>query len=191
MAPYVLRSPERALTANSEAQNIAAQNINAYGFNPTANRASIAAASGKAAANAANIEAQVEADNIGTQNAAWARNADTANRFGMYAAGEKNDQYHNQLGMNRERVSALNKSDREIVRNINQGITNSADAHNTNLLNDNYKIDPRTGGKIYFTPTGRKIQATTADDMAKKFLSYKERLPGVADDVVLKMMGLG
>jgi hypothetical protein len=191
MAPYVLRSPERALAANSEAQNIAAQNINAYGFNPTANRASIAAASGKAAANAANIEAQVEADNIGTQNAAWARNADTANRFGMYAAGEKNDQYHNQLGMNRERISALNKSDREIVRNINQGITNSADAHNTNLLNDNYKIDPRTGGKIYFTPTGRKIQATTADDMAKKFLSYKKRLPGVADDVVLKMMGLG
>lgn len=192
MAPYVLRSPERALAANSEAQNIAAQNINAYGFNPTANRASIAAASGKAAANAANIEAQVEADNIGTQNAAWARNADTANRFGMYAAGERNDQYHNQLGMNRDRISALNKSDREIVRNINQGITNTADAYNTNLLNDNYKIDPRTGGKIYFTPTGRKIQAITPqEEMAKKFLSYKERLPGVADDVVLKMMGLG
>jgi hypothetical protein len=192
MAPYALRSPERALAANSEAQNIASQNINAYGFNPTANRASIAAASGKAAANAANIEAQVEADNIGTQNAAWARNADTANRFGIYAAGERNDQYHNQLGMNRDRISALNKSDREIVRNINQGITNTADAHNTNLLNDNYKIDPRTGGKIYFTETGRKIQAITPqEEMAKKFLSYKERLPGVADDVVLKMMGLG
>jgi hypothetical protein len=191
-APYVLRSPERALAANTEAFNVGAQNMAAFAPSASVARASMSGMAGKSAANAANIEAQVEDANVDTQNRAFAMNADIANRFGMYEAGEKNDQYHNQLGMNREKISALNKSDREIVRNINQGMDNSRDAYNTNLLNDNYKIDPRGAGRIYFTDTGRKIQANTPqEEMATKFLKLKERMPGASDETILKVMGLG
>ena len=190
---YVLRSPERALAANSEGYNIGAQQLGTFGGR-AALSSQLSQLSGKHAANAADILAQVEGQNVATTNQAYGVNADILNRFGMYDAENATSQYYDQLNMNRAKQSAKNKAWNEWTDAVVNTIDNQAKAYNINTLNPEYGIYGSTGGKIYRTPYDRGMKPSQGQDdaaMAKRYNELKKMLPDAKEETIMLMMGIG
>lgn len=190
---YVLRSPERALAANSEGYNIAAQQLGNFGGR-AALSSQLSQLSGKHAANAADILAQVEGQNVATTNQAYGVNADILNRFGMYDAENATSQYYDQMNLNRAKQSAKNKAWNEWTDNVVSTIDNQAKAYNINTLNPEYGIYGSTGGKIYRTPYDRGMKPSqTSDDtaLAKRYTDLRKLLPDASEETIRMMVGIG
>jgi len=188
---YVLRSPERALAANTEGFNMGAQQLGTFGGRNVLS-SQLSQLSGKHAANAADILSQVEGQNVGTTNQAYGVNADILNRFGMMDADQATSQYYDQLNMNRAKQSAKNKAWGEWTDAEVQGIDNQVNAYNINTLNPEYGIYGSTGGKIYRTGYDRgPIKPTQpGQDMTQAYLKLKEQLPDASEETLLMMLGL-
>lgn len=189
---YVLRSPERALAANSEGFNIGVQQLGNFGGR-AALSSQLSQLSGKHAANAADILAQVEGQNVATTNQAYGVNADILNRFGIMDAENATSQYYDQMNLNRAKQSAKNKAWNDWTNNVVSTIDNQAKAYNINTLNPEYGIYGSTGGKIYRTPydRGMKPAENTNDDIAKRYRILKEQLPDASEETIRMMLGLG
>lgn len=155
-APYDLTSPDvlyydpsRALAANAEQANIAAQTIGAFAGPQGTYR--LSGVQGEAFKNAANIAAEYEARNVGVGNQYLSKVADTMNKEHV-ANQELNKKLYDQTVIaNQEFDNSVRKTERNIADAFISAIDNKKQAQALNTLYPQYETIPSIGGGLYFT----------------------------------------
>jgi len=170
VAPYnpTFYDPTRELAANAEMANIGTQGLNAF-TNPQAFNAGFSQIQGQGAKNAADILGRYNNLNVGVANDFEIRNKGTMNDASRYNADLSTKFYDDTVRSQQDFENAKGIRRDLMVNHYKNAITNKMNTANLNDLYDQYKIDPRTGGRIRWTngkPSKPEAQTDQWDSMA-------------------------
>lgn len=150
----VYYDPSRALAANAEQQNIAAQSVRSFGDSRKA-AAQMSGIQGQGAANVANILGDYENKNVGVANQYLNRYADISNQENLANVQRMQNLYDQTTVANQQYDNAIREANRNILDQFVSGITNATQSQSLNLLYPEFQHDPERGGISYFTGQGR------------------------------------
>lgn len=170
----VYYDPSRALAANAEQANIAAQQIGAFaGSQGTHQLSNI---QGQAFANAANTLADYEAKNVGVANQYLDKVNATANREHLANAERLQKLYDETTVANQQYDNSVTAANRNIFDAWRQGLTNATKTQTLNTLYPQYNVDPWSGGKTHFTEGRDFVKQTptgsSSSDYVKGYQSF-------------------
>lgn len=180
-------SPERKI---AEANTLAAGAIRTAGAfgSQAATKAVIDSVNSQVYAKAAGAIDDNSTKNIGLWNSTNQANTQLANAKHEKDSNEATSLWASHAKRVQDFVNSHGKADDAITAAINNAYTERANRWNLNTNSTYEKIDPRTG-KVYQANAKPLDGKETADaDLASEFQSYKDRLPGVDDKVILGLM---
>lgn len=144
---YVLEDPTRAIAANQEGFNTAAQALGAFA-GPQSLSARLAQGYGKTMAANADVLAQVNSRNVGTINRGKQINAEYENAANQERAKREVKQYDDTQVVLQNYLNEKNFDREQYSDAMGNMMTNAANTYNLNTINPYYNIDPTTGGTI-------------------------------------------
>jgi len=174
--PYspVFYDPTRELAANAELANIGTQGLNAF-TNPQAFNAGFSQIQGQGAKSAADIMARTNNANVAVANDFEVRNKNLMNDASRFNA-EQNVKYYDDTIRGDQAFDDAKGIRRDMmVNHYKNAITNKMNTANLNDLYDQYKIDPRGGGRIRWT-NGKPIKAEAQTDQWDSMAAAVKRL---------------
>lgn len=170
------------------AQQTGVQGAYAYAQKPAA-FAMASALSGKTAEEAAKHNLDIANLNAEKYDR-WSTNAaNIANANAEYNSKLKMADFDARQLYERDRIMAQNKKRKAITDAINTGITNAASIYNLNQINQQYAIDPTTGGTIaYVNP--KMLQPDEKSIMNSKYTEFKmwQDNTDLTDDQIINIM---
>jgi len=153
--------PNRELANNAEMVNIAAGNLAQF-TGPQAFNSRFSDVQGKGLANAANIEARYNNLNVGVANQFEQANKQLSNQARLSNQKSTQDYLAGLAIANQQYDNAVNQANTNIVQSgLIPAFTNRAKTQVMNSLVSDYMIDPRTGGMLNFTPSGRQFSGSS------------------------------
>jgi hypothetical protein len=153
--------PNRELANNAEMVNIAANNLAQF-TGPQAFNSRFSDVQGKGLANAANIEARYNNLNVGVANQFEQGNKQLSNQARLSNQKSTQDYLAGLAIANQQYDNAVNQANTNIVQSgLIPAFTNRAKTQVMNSLVSDYMIDPRTGGMLNFTPSGRQFSGSS------------------------------
>ena len=181
--------PTRELAANAEQSNIASQAAGMFA-GPQALNARLSDIQGRATENAANILGKYNNLNVQTANEFERGNVGIKNANMAAQADRANNLYKESLITNQQFDNAKAQARQNLRNSLVQAITNRAQTQALNSIQDQYRVDPSTGGFKYFTkgkPLSNVGQQKTKEDM----MNEVERLhnKGYSADLIKAIMG--
>ena len=190
-------SPERALAANAEQSNIAANVLGQF-TGPQSFNARFNQIQGQGFKNAADVLAQVHNRNIGLSNMQEAQNAAIMNRASENRANLATTLWDKYQATNQNFDAAKAQATDALVGAYVQGQTNRANTYNMNTLFPQFAVNPANAGMIY-NKAGRDLKPSfnkpkTFTDTYNELMAANPTLksnPDKAADIALKIMGLG
>lgn len=191
--PIQMRTPDAAyLRENynpylaSEATGI--QGAMAYAQKPAA-FAMTSALAGKTAEEAAKHNLDIANLNAEKYDRASTQAATIANANADYNARIKSQDFDARQLYNRDVQVAKNKKNAAIAQAINTGISNAADIYNLNQMNQQYAIDPRTGGLVtYINPKMLHPNENALMDAKFKEFQMWRSSTDLSDDQIIQLM---
>jgi len=176
--------PSRALAANAEQANIAAQTIGSFaGAQGTAQLSGI---QGQAFAQAANTLADYEAKNVGVANQYLDKVNDVANREHMGNAQRLKTLYDETTIANQQYDNSKRAANRNVFEAWRQGLTNATKTQSLNLLYPQYHVDPSMGGPTSFTngrpQTERTPPGSPSSSYAASWKQFQKDNPDLMND---------
>lgn len=180
--------PSRELAANAELANIGTQGIGAF-TNPQAFAAAFSQIQGQGAKNAANIMSQYNNMNVGVANDFEVKRSDMENQYSANLSGLSTQLSDKYAILNQQFDNSRNMARQNLRQSYIDAVTNKNYTGNLNDLYEQYKIDPRVGGRIKWTH-GRPITPEANDtDMVSKINStagkFMEMNPGLKREEAL------
>lgn len=184
-----LYDPERELAANSEMINQGVQGASTF-TDPQAFNARFAQMQGPGAKNAADILSRYNNMNVGIANQTNAANTASYNQYSREKANLATSLFDKYTVVNQQFDNSRRQAKTEVVKALNQGITNSANTQAMNSLYDNYQIDPSTGGRLNWQPGGyQKFHANKpTDDYSDVWDLYETAKSKVGDEAALEIL---
>jgi hypothetical protein len=191
--PLQFRTPDTAYLRENYSPMLAAEATGvegamAYGQKPGA-FAMTSALAGKTAAEAAKHNLDIANLNAEKYDRASTQAATIANANAEYNSKLKMQDFDARQLYERDRIMAQNKKRAEIAKAINTGITNATSIYNLNQINQQYAIDPSTGGLItYVNP---KMLAPDEDAlMDAKFQEFNmwRSKTNLSDEQIINIM---
>jgi hypothetical protein len=188
-------SPERALAANAEQSNIAANTLAQF-TGPQSFNARFNQIQGQGFKNAADVLAQVHNRNIGISNMQAAQNASIMNRASENRANLAATLWDKYQATNQNFDAAKSQARDALVGAYVQGQTNRANTYNMNTLFPQFAVNAANAGMLY-NKAGRDFKPSF--NKPKTFSeTYNELLenptlkayPEKAADIAMKIMGL-
>jgi hypothetical protein len=153
--------PNRELANNAEMVNIAAGNLAQF-TGPQAFNSRFSDVQGKGLANAANIEARYNNLNVGVANQFEQANKQLSNQARLANQKSTQDYLAGLAIASQQYDNAVNQANTNIVQSgLIPAFTNRAKTQVMNTLISDYMIDPRTGGMLNFTPSGRQFSGSS------------------------------
>ena len=183
--------PSRALAANAEQANIAAQTIGSFaGPQGTARLTGI---QGQAFAQAANTLADYENKNVGVGNQYLNNVQQTLNQEAL-ANNERMQRLYDQTTVaNQQFDNAKTASNRNIFEAWRQGLTNATETQSLNLLYPQFTVDPSRGGPTHFTNgrplTGQGSNANNDEAYFAEVAAYKQKYPDLDESTITAKLG--
>lgn len=176
--------PSRALAANAEQANIAAQTVGAFaGSQGTAQLSGI---QGQAFAQAANTLADYEAKNVGVANQYLDKVNDVANREHLANAQRLKTLYDETTIANQQYDNSKRAANRNVFEAWRQGLTNATKTQSLNLLYPQYHVDPSMGGPTSFTngrpQTERTPPGSASNNYAASWKQFQKENPDLMND---------
>lgn len=190
--------PNRELANNAEMVNIAAANLAQF-TGPQAFNARFSDLQGRGLANAANIEAKYNNLNVGVANQFEQANKQITNQGKLANLNNVQNYLAGVATANQQYDNAVSQANTNLVQSgLIPAFTNRAKTQVMNQLVNDYAIDPRTGGMLYFNPSGRQLSgkssmsgkpglATFIADLEKDDPYFKALSPKEKYDVALKL----
>jgi len=166
--------PTRELAANAELANIGTQGLNAF-TNPQAFNAGFSQIQGQGAKTAADIMARTNNANVAVANDFEVRNKNLMNDASVNNANASTNFYNDTVRGDQEFYNAKSLRLDNMANHYKNAITNKNNTANLNDLYDQYKIDPRTGGRIRWTH-GKPIKPEAQSDHWDQMASAVKRL---------------
>lgn len=158
--------PTRELAANSSAANTASQAIGMYA-GPQAMNARLAQVQGNASKNAADILGRYNNLNVGVANQFEQANAGIMNQYAADRANQATNLFDKNTIVNQQFDSEKNMARQNLRQGYIDAVTNRANTQALNSMQDNYYVDPRSGGYVNFWH-GRKSKPETPIDRSKQ-----------------------
>lgn len=195
VAPYTptFYDPTRELAANAEMANIGTQGLNAF-TGPQSFNAGFSQIQGQGAKNAADILGRYNNLNVGVANDFEVRNKNLMNDASRYTAGLDTKYYDDTVRSQQDFENAKGIRRDMMVNHYKNAITNKMNTANLNDLYDQYKIDPRTGGRIRWTngkPIKPEAQTDQWDSMASAVKRLTENGQFTRDEAIKIVTGQG
>jgi hypothetical protein len=166
--------PTRELAANAELANIGTQGLNAF-TNPQAFNAGFSQIQGQGAKNAADIMARTNNANVAVANDFEVRNKNLMNDASVNNANASTNFYNDTVRGDQEFYNAKSLRLDNMANHYKNAITNKMNTANMNDLTDQYKVDPRGGGRIRWT-NGKPIKPEAQSDHWDQMASAVKRL---------------
>ncbi len=152
--PLQFRTPDTAYLRENYNPYLAAEQTGVQGALAYAQKpgafAMTSALAGKTAEQAAKHNLDIANLNAEKYDRASTQAATIANANAEYNSKLRMQDFDARQLYERDRVMAQNKKRAEIAKAINTGITNAASIYNLNQMNQQYQIDPRTGGLVTY-----------------------------------------
>ena len=188
--------PARALAANAEQSNIAANTLAQF-TGPQSFNARFNQIQGQGFKNAADVLAQVHNRNIGISNMQASQNANIMNRASENRANMATTLWDKYQATNQNFDAAKSQARDALVSAYVQGQTNRANTYNMNTLFPQFAVNPANAGMVYnkagrdFKPSFAKPKTFTEtyNDLLRENPTLKDK-PDKAADIALKIMGL-
>jgi len=189
-------SPERALAANAEQSNIAANTLAQF-TGPQSFNARFNQIQGQGFKNAADTLAQVHNRNIGISNMQEAQNANIMNRASENRANLSTSLWDKYQATNQNFDAAKSQARDALVSAYVQGQTNRANTYNMNTLFPEFAVNPANAGMVYnkatrdLKPSFNKAKTftDTYNDLLRENPTLKDK-PDKAADIAMKLMGI-
>lgn len=183
--------PTRELAANAEAANIASTSVGMYaGAQNTSARAS--EIQGNALDNAANILGKYNNMNVGVANQFAQSNNQINNQEALLKADMANNLYKDTIVANQQFDNAKAMAREKFRGSLTNALTNRAQTQALNFTNEQYQVDPTSGGLVYFNkarpfdPENLKGQ-TQPQNLADTIKNLLTTIPGMTPDVAYKI----
>jgi hypothetical protein len=155
----VYYDPSRALAANSEQANIAAQTVGSFGNSAQAS-SQMSGIQGNAFARNANILADYEGKNVGLANQYLDKVKRTQDQENTANSLRMQNLFDQTTMANQQYDNSKRAANRNIFDAWRQGLTNATQTQTLNSLYPQYDIDPSSGGEFGFTK-GRPINGNS------------------------------
>lgn len=151
--------PTRELAANASAANISSQAIGMYA-GPQAMNSRLAQVQGNATKNAADILGRYNNLNVGVANQFEANNTGIMNQFAADKANQATNLFDKNTIVNQQFDNSKNQARQNLRQSYIDAITNRGNTQALNSIQQQYQVDPSTGGYVQFTK-GRPMVAST------------------------------
>jgi hypothetical protein len=151
--------PTRELAANASAANISSQAIGMYA-GPQSMNSRLSQVQGNATKNAADILGRYNNMNVGVANQFEANNAGIMNQYGADKANQATNLFDKNTIVNQQFDNSKNMARQNLRQSYIDAITNRGQTQALNSIQQQYQVDPSTGGYINFTH-GRSMIPTT------------------------------
>lgn len=184
--------PNRELADNAEQANIASQAIGMY-TGPQQLNARLAAVQGSALSNAANILGKYNNLNVGVSNQFADRINDITNQENLLQADNANNLYKDTLAVNQNFDNSKALAREKFRGALTNAITNRAQTQSLNFMNEQYQVDPASGGFTYFdharpfNPTNFKGQGAGAKSTKDYVAELMTSIPNMTAEVAYKI----
>jgi hypothetical protein len=167
----VYYDPSRALAANAEQANIAAQAASAFAGPQSTYQ--LTGIQGQAFQQAANTLADYEAKNVGIANQYLDKVKATADRSNIMNAERMTRLYDQTTVANQQYDNAKRAANRNVFDAWRQGLTNATKTQTMNMLYPQYNVDPRSGGITHFTEgRDQTIDPSSSKGYAKGYKDF-------------------
>jgi len=179
--------PSRALAANAEQANIAAQTIGSFAGPQGTSR--LTGIQGQAFAQAANTLADYENKNVGVGNQYLHNVQQTLNQESL-ANNERMQRLYDQTTIaNQQFDNSKTASNRNIFDAWSNGITNAAETQSLNMLYPQVNVDPSTGGRTGFTNgrplTGQRSSGTSDEEYFAEISRLKKKYEDLDEKTII------
>jgi len=181
----------RERSANMELANIGTQGLNAF-TNPQAFNAGFSQIQGQGAKAAADVLGREATLNVGVANDFEIRNKNLMNDASRYNAEASTRHYDNVITGDQNFDNAKGIRRDMLVNHYNNAVTNKNNTANLNDLTDQYKVDPRGGGRIRWTngkPIKPEAQTNQWDSMAAAVKRLTENGEFTRDEAIRIVTG--
>lgn len=183
--------PSRALAANAEQANIAAQATSAYAGPQATYRQS--AIQGDAFKNAANVLADYEAKNVGVGNQYLNQVAQTANQQTLANSERAQRLYDQNTVANQQFDNSKRVTTRNLFEGWRQGLTNKKMTQAMNAMYPQFETIPSIGGGLYHTGVARPFTDTGSpgggsNNYLEEFQSLKTKYPAASDKAIQQQL---
>jgi hypothetical protein len=181
--------PSRELAANAEFANIGTQGLAAF-TNPQAFAAGFSHIQGQGAKNAADILGRYNNMNVGVANDFEVKRTDMENQYSANLAGLSTQLADKYAILNQQFDNSRNMARQNLRQSYIDAVTNKNYTGNVNDLYDQYKIDPRVGGRIKWTH-GRPLTPDANNNNAVESINqaaseFMKQNPGLTRDKALE-----
>lgn len=181
--------PSRELAANAEFANIGTQGLAAFN-NPQAFAAGFSHIQGQGAKNAADILGKYNNMNVGVANDFEVKRTDMENQYSANLAGLSTQLADKYAILNQQFDNSRNMARQNLRQSYIDAVTNKNYTGNVNDLYDQYKIDPRVGGRIKWTH-GRPLTPDANNNNAVESINqaaseFMKQNPGLTRDKALE-----
>jgi len=166
--------PSRALAANAEQTNIAAQSLNAFGNSAQA-ASQMSGIHGQGTQNAANILADYEAKNVGIGNQYLDKVQQATTQENIANARRMDNLFDQTTIANQQFDNSKTALNRNVFEAWKNGLTNATKTQTMNSLYPQFNVNPWDGGTSVITE-GRDLQANTPPGSSSSDISkgYKQ-----------------
>lgn len=183
--------PTRELAANAEQANIASQ-ASAMFAGPNQLGARLSAITGSALGNAANILGKYNNMNVSVANQYADKVAGIQNQENMVNAERATNLYDKTTIANQQFDNAKAQAREKLRGALTNAITNRAQTQSLNFMNEQYQVDPLSGGFTYFAkprnfdPAMLKGQGVS-QSIEERVNSLMTSIPGMTAEVAYKI----
>jgi hypothetical protein len=188
----VYYDPSRALAANAEQSNIAAQSVTAFAGPQSTHR--LTGIQGKSFANAANTLSNYEDKNVAVANN-YLQNVNQIHNKENLANAQRMNTLHDQTTIaNQQYDNSRRQANRNLFEAWRQGLTNKKMTQAVNSMFDQYETIPSFGGGVYFKegrpqdPSKGSSSSQTSTDYISAYRKLKEQNPDVPDQILKKQL---
>lgn len=185
--------PSRALAANAEQANIAAQATSAFAGPQATYR--LSKIQGDAFANAANTLGEYENRNVSVGNQ-YLQRVERADNQETLANAERLQRLYDQNTIaNQQFDNAKRQADRNLFEAWRQGLTNKKMTQALNALYPQFETRPGIGGGLYFTGTPRPLANSGTNPVGgnqylDQFSELKRKYPTASDSAIRRQLEL-
>lgn len=182
--------PTRELAANAEQANIASQSIGMFA-GPQSLNSRLSEVQGRAAENAANILGKYNNLNVGVANQFEQMNTGIKNQASATSAEAANNLYQQNIIANQQFDNAKAQAKQNLRSALINAVTNRGQTQALNSLQEQYRVDPSTGGFVNFMKPKNSFmnigKPSTQEDMIAQVDKYRKM--GWSDELIAQVMG--